>query len=68
MNDYQKKQAYCKCLPPERRVFIQAALDFTVDFGNGAFDAYMADQGIDISELEPFSLEHDCQKTEASNR
>lgn len=60
MNDYQKRQATCLCLKPERRGFIQAALDHTLDLPDGAFFAYMEEQGIDVSELEPFSLEHNC--------
>lgn len=64
MNEYQKRQAACTCLTPERRGFIQSALDFTEDFPDGAFMAYMEDAGIDISELEAFSEDHDCQKKE----
>jgi hypothetical protein len=61
MNDYQKRQAACDCLPAERRGFIKSALDFTEDFPDGAFLAYMEEQGIDISELEAFAESHDCK-------
>lgn len=61
MNDYQKRQAACDCLTPERRGFIRSALDHSDDFPDGAFMAYMDEQGIDISELECFSLEHNCK-------
>jgi hypothetical protein len=47
-------------LKPERRGFIQAAMDFAESFPDGAFMAYMEEQGIDVGELEAFSLEHDC--------
>lgn len=67
MNDYQKKQAACRCLKPKRRGFIQAAMDFASDFNDGAFMAYMEEQGIDVSELEPFSLEHDCSTGKGGN-
>lgn len=59
-NDYQKRQSACKCLTPERRRFIRAAMDHADEFGDGAFMAYMDERGIDISELEAFSVEHDC--------
>ena len=62
MNDYQKRQAACKCLKPFRRGFIKAAMDFAKDFPDGAFFAYMEEEGIDVSELEAFSLDHDCVK------
>jgi hypothetical protein len=62
MNDYQKRQARCNCLTAFRRGFIEAAMDFAAEFPDGAFMAYMEEQGIDVSELEAFSLEHDCKK------
>ncbi len=62
MNDYQKRQAACKCLDPERRGFIKSAMDFAHDFPDGAFMAYMDENLIDVSELECFSMEHDCAK------
>lgn len=67
MNDYQKRQAACTCLSPERRGFIKAAMDFAEDFPDGAFFAYLDERDIDVTELEPFSLEHDCRTpTEAA--
>ncbi len=53
-----KKQ--CKCLTPERRAKIEVAMDVADDFSDGAFMAYMEEQGIDVSELEVFSTEHEC--------
>lgn len=62
MNEYQKRQAACKCLAPKRRAFIKDKMDFanSNDFPDGAFFAYMEENGIDTSELEAFSTEHDC--------
>lgn len=60
MNDFQRRQAQCQCLPPERRKYIKDALDFTEDFSDGAFMAYMDERGVDVSELECFSVEHRC--------
>ena len=62
MNEYRKRQSACKCLESERRGYIQAALDFSDDFSDGAFMAYMEEQGIDMSELEAFSLQHRCME------
>ena len=59
---YRKRQAACDCLKPSRRDKIEVALDFADDFSDGAFMAYTYEQGIDVSELECFSEEHDCQK------
>ena len=39
-------------LTPERRAYIEAALAFAEDFPDGAFMAYMEEQGISIDELE----------------
>lgn len=61
MNDYQKKQAACNCLTPERRGYIRSAMDYADGFPDGTFMAYMDECGIDVSELECFSLEHDCK-------
>ena len=61
MNDYQKRQAKCMCIKPKRRIFIQIALDFSDNFSDGAFMAFMEEKGIDMSELEAFSLEHNCK-------
>ena len=60
--DYRLRQSRCLCLKPNRRVFIQAAMDFASNFNDGAFFAYMAECGIDVSELEAFGLDHDCSK------
>lgn len=60
--EYRKRQADCDCLSPGRRAFIDQAIAFTSDFNDGAFMAYMDEQGIDVSELEAFSIEHDCAK------
>lgn len=65
MNDHQKKQASCTCLTPERRDYIQSAMDFADDFSDAAFMAYLEERGIDVSELEAFSIEHECSKAEA---
>lgn len=64
-NEYQKKQAACKCLPPGRREFIRMHMDIADDFSDGAFMAYMDEKGIDVSELEALSLTHDCTKAAA---
>lgn len=60
--EYLRRQAACDCLTAERRGFIEAAMSFADNFPDGAFMAYMDEQGIDVSELECFSLEHDCKK------
>ena len=60
MNGYQERQANCKCLKPDRRIFISEKMDFSKDFNDGAFLAYMEENGIDVSDLEPFSIEHNC--------
>jgi hypothetical protein len=52
----------CHCLTDERRGYIEAAMDFADEFPDGAFMAYMDEQGIDVSELEVFSTTHDCGK------
>lgn len=52
----------CRCLPEKRREKIEAAMDFASDFSDGAFMGYMAEQGIDVSELEVFSTTHKCPK------
>ena len=68
MNEYQVRQAACDCLKPERRSYIQEAMDHASEFSDGAFMAYMDERGIDVSELEAFSIEHDCQsKKEKTN-
>jgi len=59
---YKRRQAACQCIPRDRRIDIQTAMDFASDFSDGAFMAYMEEQGIDVSELEVFSVEHDCMK------
>lgn len=51
----------CKCLTPERRGFIDGAMSHSSDFGDGAFFAYMDEQGIDVSELEVLSNEHKAE-------
>lgn len=61
-NVYQKRQEACDCLPAGRREFIRVHMDIADDFSDGAFMAYMGENGIDISELEALSLDHDCQK------
>jgi len=61
MNDYQRRQAACDCLTPERRGYIKSAMDHAADFPDGAFMAYLDEMGIDVSELEAFSTEHDCK-------
>ena len=66
MNEYQKRQAACTCLKPERREYIREKMDFASDFPDGAFMAYMDESGIDVSELEAFSTEHNCTKAEVS--
>jgi hypothetical protein len=48
----------CDCLTPERRSYIESAMDFSSDFSDGAFFAYMEEKGIDVSELEVFSTTH----------
>ena len=48
----------CDCLTSERKEFIQSAMDFSDDFNDGAFMAYMEEHGIDVSELECFSTTH----------
>ncbi len=62
MSDYKIIQAACRCLRPKRREFIQSVLDVTADLSDGAFFAILGERGIDVTELEPFSLEHDCRK------
>jgi hypothetical protein len=59
-NRYQKRQAACTCLAAERREYIKDAMLIAHDFNDGAFMAYMEERGIDVSELEAFSKEHDC--------
>jgi hypothetical protein len=61
-NEYQKRQAECNCLPAGRREFIRMHMDIADDFSDGAFMAYMDEKGIDVSELEALSLDHDCKK------
>lgn len=60
--DYKERQKRCRCLTPERRGFIQSAMDHSSDFPDGAFWAYMEEKEIDASELEAFSTDHDCAK------
>lgn len=36
----------------DRKAFVQAAMDFAEDFPDGAYFAYMEEQGIDVTELE----------------
>lgn len=60
--DRKKRLADCQCLTDERRGFIEAALSFSSDFSDGAFFAFMEERGIDITELEVFSLDHVCTK------
>ncbi len=50
----------CTCLTPERMGYIQAAMDMSEDFPDGAFFALMEEKGIDVTELEPFSDDHKC--------
>jgi hypothetical protein len=50
----------CKCLPLERRAYIESKMHFAEDFSDGAFMAFMEESGIDVSELEIFSTTHDC--------
>ena len=64
-NLYQRRQAACDCLESERRGFIQSAMDHASDFSDGAFMAYMEEEGIDVSELEAFSTDHNCANIEA---
>ena len=52
----------CTCLTPERRGYIEAAMDFADDFPDGAFMAFMEEKGIDVYELIPFSDDHKCGK------
>lgn len=59
---WKEIQANCVCIPRERRDAIQQAMDFASDFNDGAFMAYMEEEGIDVSELEVFSTTHDCRK------
>ena len=61
-DEYKKRQAACRCLSPERRSYIQNAISFSDDFSDGAFMAYMDEEGIDMSEFECLSIEHDCKK------
>jgi len=60
MNEYQERQSRCSCLTAERRGFIRSAMSYAEDFSDGAFMAYMDEMGIDVSELEAFGTEHDC--------
>ena len=60
VKEYKKKQAACKCLSEKRRAYIQTALDVCDDWPDGAFFAYLEERNIDVTELEPFSLEHNC--------
>lgn len=64
-NDYQKAQAACTCLKPARRAYIKGKMDFAADFPDGAFLAFMAESGVDVSELEPFAEGHKCPPDEA---
>ncbi len=48
----------CKCLTPERRGFIDAVWDHSTDMPDGAFFAFMQEQGIDVGELEIYSDQH----------
>ena len=58
--EYREKQAACKCLSEKRRAYIQTALDVCDDWPDGAFFAYLEECNIDVTELEPFSVEHKC--------
>lgn len=60
MREYKIRQSRCKCLSDERRSFIEARMDHSSSFPDGAFIAYMEEQGIDMSELECFSIDHNC--------
>lgn len=60
--EYKKRQVACDCLTMDRRSYVEAAMDFAADFPDGAFMAYMDERGIDVSELEAFSVEHNCRK------
>ena len=60
---YEQRQAACKCLKPERRGYIEAAIAHSSDFSDGAFFAFMQERGIDVSELEAFGIDHDCAKS-----
>lgn len=61
-NLYQRRQAACRCLRASRRGFIKEKMDFANanDFPDGAFFAFMDENGIDVSEMEPFSTDHNC--------
>lgn len=52
----------CTCLTPERRGFVQAAIDFADDFSDGAFMAYIEEKGISMDELMVLSDDHVCAK------
>lgn len=52
----------CHCLTDERRAYINLHMGIADDFGDGAFFAYMEECGIDVSELEVFSLQHKCEE------
>ena len=65
---YQKRQAACECLTPERSGFIKSVMDHAEDFSDGAFFAYMDENGIDVSELECFSEQHDCAKEDSCQK
>ena len=55
------KKEECKCLPEERRVYIENALSLAEDFPDGAWMAFLQEQGIDPNELEVFSVGHNCK-------
>lgn len=61
-------QPHCLCLGPKRRAFIDACLDFAADLPDGAFMAYMEQEGIDVSELEVYSASHVCNQKQKENK
>ncbi len=65
---YQREVDACDCLSPERKSYIQARMDFSEDFSDGAFMAFMEESGIDVSELECFSTTHYAETHASSKR
>jgi len=55
---YQDEVNACTCLTPDRKAYIQSKMDFAEDFSDGAWLAYLEEEGIDVSELECFSTTH----------
>lgn len=55
---YQKEVDACDCLTESRKAYIRSQMDFSEDFNDGAFMAFMEESGIDVSELECFSITH----------